>query len=357
MKNSVGSTLFQVLVFAAVLTSCAGTGTASQSPDGRTTAGTSSRSAKPKITSLQQAAARAGEGNTHYENREWLDAVDNYTDAIEYIKSLTAPEGSHGQYLVRWYSARAMAWKHEGDLEKARADVDNARAVKENPQFTNWIGANLQMLYVLASCRIYGEQQDYASAIREMTEYIEKNSIDNFSGPYPDIDYSYYYRGVFYYRAGDYEKAAEDFDTAVGKSSYHYDEIDDRERPWEIMSAASVKARGANSYVLVIRDTDTPANLEINQRIFNDTGRKDNALRRSLKDRELIILPGRYEIKAPDRSGLIMTGSRRVSETEIEQTYRETIRSGQVFFESYEFLPGVVYNVTPWEITIVQDIP
>jgi hypothetical protein len=192
--------------------------------------------------------------------------------------------------------------------------------------------------------------------MNEFIEVIIKNG--NHYGASNFID-PYYYRGVFYYHAGEYQKAADDFDTAVSTSSYRHDKIDNREQPWEIMSDASIKARGKNSYTKVIRDVDNPGDLELSQPISNDDMvNKNNKRRKQRTDRELILMPGKYDVKIPGRDGLVSVGKPQISSTTtsttITQRYKEIKTTGRVFHSSYDFLPRVVYKVTPQKITIVK---
>lgn len=331
------------------------------------------------IKGYQDAMRRETEAKKIYNDQQWQTALDNYTAIITYWEKTKFNKGgwdakNKEERLASLYVDRGDCYKHLNNFKKAESDYTKSFSVIENTKILAPYDTLMRSFKpVLAFARLYSEKDDYASAVKEMDNYINRVAsylMSSYTGEFLDtakrvrkldkyapeewIAYyqAFYYRGLYYYYLQEYQKASEDFKVAVMTATIHTNPLDDKGDPWTIITNTARKVTGTNPYVKIIRETDSPGIFEI---VGNDGLNLYRNHYKNSYEKELIFLAGTYTIKAPDIDRLeYISGSRVVLGFTEYKSYREVFRAGEVFHTNYNFLAGNVYSVKQSDISVLK---
>lgn len=314
----------------------------------------------------KKAIEREKEAKEQFNSGQWQPAIENYTAIINFWEREKSETREKRSRLVSLFVGRGDSYKKLNDFKNAESNYFKSLSVIENS--SNLAYYEIIMLRfkpALAFSRLYSEKGDYDSAVRKMDDFIKYalSLMPSYTGEYLDtakivrkfdrhlsqewlVYYqAYYYRGLYYYYLKEYKKAAENFKVAVMTSTIHYDPVNDREEPWQVISDTLIKVEGSNPYVKIIRETDRPRNMEV--------ARNDglNIYRNDSSEKEMICIAGKYTIKARNIDGAQIV-SQSTSGNTVTTTYRNVFRAGGVYHKEYNFKAGNVYHVTENDVSI-----
>jgi tetratricopeptide (TPR) repeat protein len=299
------------------------------------------------------------EGDRLAEAGDWTGAIDFYTKSIDSWE-LIAAEGDEETRLRAntWqkyiYSDRGNAWKKIGKFAEAEADFEWLKKHENKPYIHKPGDQGYTGYYELAA--LYADMGDYAKAINEMNTYLSLPEVTpgvspygvNTNEPQSAPDQAVYWRGLYYFRNGEYQKALEDFDIAVTTQSYpDVTELSIKSEPWLIMNEAAVKAEGSPRYIIIFLEDQF-------MDVINEAGAE-----LSHTGKTFICPAGVYTFKKhfQTRETRKEIARERISRTTDKITYQVIPGSSweTIYHENFNFPAGKAYSVTAKEITVLED--